>query len=170
MVKAGPRIDPSPPFARWPVQVFHPDYGFAWYCSEHKALITQTTVPHGRPEGGRVLSDWIDLALREDSAGIEAAGGLFLFHDFRSLSGYDTETRMLINARIKLRKSGYARRTIMVVRPTPIWHMAMRVTDLTLALLGIPPAKLTSDIERAAAELSGFAIDRAAPAWLRANV
>jgi len=145
--------------------VVHPKYGFAWYSAQHKALITQTTVPHARPDGGRVLCDWIDAALREDEAGIDAAGGIFLFHDFRSLSGYDAETRILINERIKLRKPSYSRRTIMVVRPTPMWRMAMRVTDLTLAMLRIPPAKLTSDIARAAEEVSDFAIDRTPPAW-----
>jgi hypothetical protein len=160
------RARPTAPFENWPVHAHHRHYGFAWYCSRDKALITQTTVDYGRSEGGRVLSDWIDLALREDAAGIAAAGGLFLFHDFRSLTGYDTETRVLINDRIKQRKPGYNRRTIMVVRPTPLWRMAMRVTDLTLALLGIPPVKVTGDIDRAAAELKGFTVDKSPPAWL----
>jgi hypothetical protein len=156
---------PSAPFERWPVHTFHPQYGFGWYCIQRKALITQTTVTHARTDGGRVLCDWIDLALREDSAAIEAAGGIFLFHDFRSLEGYDAETRVLINERIKRRKRGYSRRTITVVRPTPMWRMAMRVTDLTLAMLGIPPAKLTSDIERAVEELGDVEIARTPPAW-----
>ncbi|HET6335821.1 MAG TPA: hypothetical protein VFG30_21495 [Polyangiales bacterium] len=157
---------PQPPFDRWPRHTFHVEYGFAWYCSAQRALITQTTVNHARREGGLVLCDWIDTALREDGAAIDAAGGLFLLHDFRSLAGYDTETRMVINERIKLRKAGYSRRTIMVVRPTPMWRMAMRVTDLTLAMLGMPPAKLTSDIERAADEVREFVIDHEPPAWL----
>lgn len=165
MNHSGLKLAPSHPFETWPLHAFHRHYGFAWYCLQQKALITQTTVPHAKIEGGKVLCDWIDLALREDEPGIAAAGGIFLFHDFRSLSGYDTETRVLINERIKLRKPGYSRRTIMVVRPTPIWRMAMRVTDLTLAMLGMPPAKLTSEIERAAAELSGFTIDRTPPTW-----
>ena len=63
---------PGEPFARWPVHAFHPDYGFAWYCTRHRALITQTTVAHGHVAGGRVLCDWIDCALREDAAGIDA--------------------------------------------------------------------------------------------------
>jgi len=113
-----------------------------------------------------VLCDWIDLALREDAAGIAAAGGLFLFHDFRALAGYDTEARVLINERIKQRKPGYSRRTIMVVRPTPIWRMAMRVTDLTLAILRIPPVSVTGDMNRAVEELSGFSIDHNPPPWL----
>jgi hypothetical protein len=158
---------PRPPFARWPIHVFHRDYGYAWYCSARKALVTQTTVTQGRAEGGRVLCDWIDLILLKDGAGIATEGGVFLFHDFRSLAGYDTATRQLINERIKLRRTGYARRTIMVIRPTPIWQMAMRVTDLTLAMLGVPPAKLTSDIERAMHELDGITLDRKPPAWFR---
>lgn len=147
----------------------HEHYGFAWYCARDKALITQTTVEYGRSEGGRVLCDWIDLALREDAQGIAAAGGLFLFHDFRSLAGYDTETRVLINERIKQRAPGYTRRTIMVVRPTPLWRMAMRVTDLTLAMLRIPPVSVTGDIDRAAAELKGLAVESRAPGWFAAR-
>jgi hypothetical protein len=160
------RARPRSPFENWPVHAYHRQYGFAWYCSENKALITQTTVDHARREGGRVLCDWIDLALQEDAEGIAAAGGIFLFHDFRSLAGYDTDTRVLINERIKLRKPRYSRRTIMVVRPTPIWRMAMHVTDLTLAMLRIPPVSVTGDIDRAAGEVSGFAIDSNPPQWL----
>lgn len=160
-------VAPLPPFDGWPQHAFRHNYGFAWYCAAQRALITQTTVDHARSDGGRVLCDWIDAALREDGAAIDAAGGIFLFHDFRSLAGYDAETRVLINERIKLRKRGYSRRTIMVVRPSPMWRMAMRVTDLTLAMLGMPPAKLTSDIDRAANEISGFAIEREPPTWLK---
>ena len=162
----GRKENPGPPFEGWPIHAFHPEYGFAWYCSDRRALITQTTVSRGRAAGGRVLCDWIDVALREDRDGIDTSGGLFLFHDFRSLGGYDPETRVLINERIKQRKPGYSRRTIMVVRPTPIWRMAMHVTDLTLAMLRIPPTNVTGDIVRATAELTGFAIDRTPPAWL----
>lgn len=148
------------------MHAFHPEYGFVWYCSAQRVLITQTTVTYAHREGGRVLSDFIDLALREDAAGIAASNGLFLFHDFRSLTGYAADTRVLINERIKLRSPGYARRTIMVVRPTPIWRMAMHVTDLTFAMLGMPPAMVTANMERAAEELSDFAIDAMPPSWL----
>jgi hypothetical protein len=151
------------------VHAFHSDYGFAWYCSRERALITQTTVTQGRPAGGRVLSDWIDVALQEDDAGIRAAGGLLLFHDFRSLISYEPATRSLIESRIKERRSGYSRRTIMVVRPKPIWRMAMQVTDVTLAMLGVPPAKVTGDMARAVAELDSIVIDPMPPAWLLAS-
>jgi hypothetical protein len=157
---------PVAPFARWPVHAFHPDYGFAWYCAPQRALITQTTVTHGRVAGARALCDWIDCALREDAAGIDAAGGIFLFHDFRSLAGYDPATRTLINERIKLRKSSYARRSIMVVRPTPIWRMAMHVTDVTFALLRLPPINVMVNMTRAAEELESFTIEQTAPGWL----
>jgi hypothetical protein len=160
------RVRPCAPFENWSVHAHHAHYGFAWYSSQTKALITQTTVDQRRCEGGRALCGWIDLALREDAEGIAAAGGLFLFHDFRSLAGYDTQTRLLINERIRQRRPGYARRTIMVVRPTPLWGMAMRVTDMTLAMLGIPPVKITGDIDRAAAELKGMTIDSSPPVWL----
>ena len=152
--------------ANWRGHVFHPDYGFAWYSTAQKALITQTTVAYARTAGGGVLCDWIDIALREDATGIDAVGGLFLFHDFRSLTGYASEVRTLINERIKLRKPSYSRRTIMVVRPTPIWRMAMHVTDLTLAMLRIPPIKVTGDKARAATELHDIHVDPEPPGWL----
>jgi hypothetical protein len=151
------------------VHVFHPAYGFVWYCSAQRALITQTTVAYAHAEGARLLSDFIDLALREDAPGIAEAKGLFLFHDFRSLTGYATEARVLINERIKLRSPGYARRTIMVVRPTPIWRMAMHVTDLTFAMLGMPPAMVSANMERVVEELDDFTIDTTPPAWLAAS-
>jgi hypothetical protein len=157
---------PGAPFAHWPVHAFNPSYGFAWYCTAQRALITQTTVTHGRVGGGRVLCDWIDSALREDAAGIDTTGGIFLFHDFRSLAGYDPDTRTIVNERIKLRKPGYARRTIIVVRPTPIWRMAMHVTDVTFALLRLPPMNVKSDMAQAAEELKSLVIDQAAPRWL----
>jgi hypothetical protein len=157
---------PRAPFERWPVPAFHADYGFAWYSRAERALVTQTVVSHGRAAGARVLCDWIDVTLKEDAAGIEASGGLYLFHDFRSLTGYDTDTRTIINDRIKLRRAGYARRTIMVVRPTPIWRMAMQVTDLTLALLRVPPTTVTGDMKRAKTELDRFVMDATPPSWL----
>jgi hypothetical protein len=54
----------------------------------------------------------------------------------------------------------------MVVRPTPIWRMAMHVTDLTLSMLRIPPVSVTGDMDRAVGELKGFAIDSNPPQWL----
>jgi hypothetical protein len=42
----------------------------------------------------------------------------------------------------------------------------MRVTDMTLAMLGIPPEKITGDMDRAAAELKGLTIDSSPPGWL----
>ena len=157
---------PEPPFEQWPLHTFHRDYGFAWYCTQSAAIITQTTVAHARPGGGLVLCDWIDTALREDGPNIDAAGGILLVHDFRSLTGYDTETRVLINERIKLRKPSYSRGMITVVRPTPMWRMAMRVTDLTRAMLGMPPATLTSDITRLVEEVRDCVIDPKPPTWL----
>jgi hypothetical protein len=44
--------------------------------------------------------------------------------------------------------------------------MAMHVTDVTLALLGVPPTDVTGDVGRAAAELRSFVIDPVAPSWL----
>src|SRR5262249_579956 len=120
----------------------------------HTTATPQHAARRARSSGGHQRGVVGGSACRAARArGRQAGRGIFLFDGFGSVTRYDTETRALIDERIKRRKPGYSRRIIMVVRPTPIWRMAMQVTDLTLALLRIPPAKVTGDMERAAAEI-----------------
>jgi hypothetical protein len=156
---------PVPPFDRWVTHAFDPSAGHCWYDRARALLVTQTVVPQATVPGARVVMDWVDAALEHEAPAIRAAGGLMVFHDWRSLGGYDSDARVLVNDRMRRRPRGYSRRTICVVAPTPLWRMALTVTDLTYAMLGVPPAAMTGDMKRACEELGGY-VPREGPAWL----
>ena len=155
------------PFDRWPIHSYHPAYGFCWFSRTGAALITQTHVKRADVAAARVLADWIDRAVRHELDVWTSSKGLLLLHDWRSLGGYDSDARTLVIERQRRRPNGYARRLCCVLDPTPLWRMALTVSDLTLALLGCPPAGLMRDMNRAYGELRGAHADPTAPSWLR---
>jgi hypothetical protein len=156
----------SPPFDRWPTQWFRRAYGHCWYDREKAMLITQSHGSRGSVAGAQVLCDLVDAALEHERDTIAAAGGLLIFHDWRSLEGYDSEARVLVTDRMRKRPRRYARRTLCVVNPTPLWRMALTVADLTYALLDVPPATFTANMDRALALLEGIVPASAPPEWL----
>lgn len=158
---------PSAPFERWPIHGYHASYGYCWFSREGAALITQTHVPRANLAAAKILTDWIDQAVRHERDVWTTSQGLLVLHDWRSLSGYDSDARSLVIERQRKRPNGYARRLYCVVEPTPLWRMALTVADLTLALLGCPPAALLRDMQRAYGELRGARADPVAPSWLR---
>ena len=158
---------PSPPFERWPVHGYHPSYGYCWFSRTGAALITQTQVKRADLGAAKVLTDWIDRAVQEEHVVWNASKGLLILHDWRSLNGYDSDARALVIERQRKRPKGYARRLRCVVEPTPLWRMALTISDLTLALLGCPPAGIVQDINLARGELQGAEADPVAPKWLR---
>jgi hypothetical protein len=158
---------PAPPFERWPIHSYHPAYGYCWFSREGAALVTQTHVKRADLAAARVFTDWIDRAVRHEVEVWSASKGLLLLHDWRSVGGYDSDARTLVIERQRQRPKGYARRVCCVLDPTPLWRMALTVSDLTLALLGCPPAGLMRDMNRAHSELGGAQADAVAPVWLR---
>jgi hypothetical protein len=158
---------PAPPFDRWPLHGYHPAYGHCWFSRDGAALITQTHVKRADLAAAKVFVDWIDRAVRHEVQAWSACKGLLLLHDWRSVGGYDSDARTLVIDRQRKRPTGYARRVCCVVDPTPLWRMALTVSDLTLALLGCPPAGLMGDMGRALGELRGAQPDAVAPAWFR---
>ncbi|HKP62786.1 MAG TPA: hypothetical protein VJV78_38885 [Polyangiales bacterium] len=158
---------PFPPFERWPVHGYHPSYGYCWFSRAGSALITQTQVKRADLRAAKVVTDWIDRAVQEERDVWSASKGLLILHDWRSLNGYDSDAKALVIERQRQRPKGYARRLCCVVEPTPLWRMALTISDLTLALLGCPPAGMTQDVDRARSELHGAEADPVAPKWLR---
>jgi hypothetical protein len=121
---------PLPPFGDWPVQFFDAGLGFAWYC-EPAALVFQTVVEHGSLEAVEALNNVIDRVLVARRAELRAAGGLLLFHDWRTLKGYDKEARELQFARMRARPTGYARLTVIVIMPANrLLRMAVETAGL----------------------------------------
>jgi hypothetical protein len=157
------------PFGRWPIHAYDAAYGYCWFSREGAALITQTHVSRADLAAARILTDWIDAAVWHEREVWATNKGLLLLHDWRSLGGYDSDARKLVIERQRKRSSGYARHVYCVVDPTPLWRMALTISDLTLALLGCPPAALARDMERAFGELRGAEPDALPPRWLRAK-
>jgi hypothetical protein len=127
-----PRVTfvPVHPFADWPDQGFDPRFGFSWYC-EPAAFVTQSVVENGTLEAVTALNDLIDRVLADRAEEVCSSGGLLLFHDWRSLKGYERAARKRQLERMRARKSGYARRTVVVVAPANrLLRMAVETTGL----------------------------------------
>jgi hypothetical protein len=88
--------EPVAPFAGWPVQYVEPSVGYYWYL-EPATLICQSYAPHGSFEVIERHNDLVDRVLARHRKSIEAAGGLFMLFDWRSVRGYDTLTRARVS-------------------------------------------------------------------------
>jgi hypothetical protein len=129
-VQTGAPTAPRPPFAEWPVQHFDPLIGFFWYAHP-AAFVSQTVVAHGSRAVVERQNDLLDrvLALRADE--IRAHGGILIFNDWRSVTGYDQDARARQRARMEARPAGYARRTIIIVKTeSRLLRMAIEATNL----------------------------------------
>lgn len=121
---------PRAPFDRWPVQLHEEDLGFAWYA-EPAVFVLQSTVEHGSLAFAERFNDLIDRVLAERQEAVEAEGGLFIFHDWRVMTGYEREARSRVVERMRARKSGYARRTVVAVSPkSRLLRMAVEAVNL----------------------------------------
>ncbi len=107
---------PLPPFSAWPVQIYDEGLGFVWYA-EPAAFVLQACVDHGTVELIEKFNDLIDRVLDVKREAVRDAGGLFIFHDWRSISAYDREARVRQLERMRAREPGYARRTVVAVLP-----------------------------------------------------
>jgi hypothetical protein len=108
--------EPAEPFATWPVQYVEPSVGYYWYF-EPATLICQSYVPHGTFEIIERHNDVVDRVLARHRKSIEAAGGLFMLFDWRSVRGYDQDARARQRERMQARGKTYARRTVVVIHP-----------------------------------------------------
>jgi hypothetical protein len=121
---------PGPPFQYWPVQLHEEGFGFVWYA-EPAAFVFQATAGHGDVAFAEHFNDLIDRVLAERQAAVREAGGLFILHDWRAVTGYDKDARSLAVARMKRRPRGYARRTIVAVNPqSRLLRMAVEAVNL----------------------------------------
>jgi hypothetical protein len=138
-------VQPLPPFADWPVQHFDERLGFVWYA-EPAAFVLQAVVDHGSVELVERYNDLIDRMLDVHADAVHAASGLFIFHDWRTLSGYDKAARTRQIERMRARKPGYARRTVVVVSPkSRLLRMAVEAVNLVAALTSNSKIELVTD-------------------------
>ncbi len=152
----GKDVAPVAPFADWPVQFFLPDHGFYWYA-QPAAVVCQSVLSYATIAIVDEHNDVLDgvLAARQDEIG--AAGGLFIFNDWRSIRGFAPGARSRMQERMNARRRGYARRTVVVVNPSNrLLRMALEAASLfkTIGLGSRVDVAMSSEIALAQAGLS----------------
>jgi hypothetical protein len=136
---------PQPPFLGWPIQCIDARFGYVWFA--HPAIIaTQTTIEHGDTAWATYVHDRIDQALEFAAAEVEANGGILFIHDFRSLRSYAKEARLEYLARMRRRRRGYSRGTVVAIRTDqPLLRMGIQAANLLLAVAVKAPLSMIDD-------------------------
>lgn len=136
---------PRPPFLSWPIQLYDPAFGYVWFA--HPAVIaTQTTIEHGDLAWATYVHDRIDQALEHAAPEVEQSGGILFIHDFRSLRSYDKGARLEYLQRMRRRRQGYSRGTIVAIRSDqPLLRMGIQAANLLLAVAVKAPLSMVSD-------------------------
>lgn len=144
---------PRSPMDRWPVQVADPRFGYAWYCGEG-VVVSQAVLTHGTEEAAHAYHDVVDAALAAAPAEFEAAGGLYVIHDFRLVRKYDAGARTAWQERMRRRGRGYLRgSTVVVHQASPLLKMAVQAINLMASLSLGSRIELASDPSVVLAEL-----------------
>ncbi len=140
--------------------------GHGWYLESAGAFLSQTQVSRATTKGAAVLSGWVDACLEKDGVRIGALGGLFIFHDFRSIDTYEAEARLVMTERIKARPRGYSRQTVLLIQATPLVKMAMQVANVAMAVTGGKGMRMIHDLDAAKPFLRGLRAEPS-PSWLK---
>jgi hypothetical protein len=124
---------PREPFADWPIQLFDPRFGFAWY-TEPCVFVDQIVYPQGTRDVAEALQDTIEHVLEREREAIAKHGGLLAIHDWRLVTGYTSEARITFLDRMRKRKKGYLRHVVAVMQDTPLLKMAAQTANVVMAL------------------------------------
>ena len=82
---------PTQPFRGWPVQSGGETvFGFSWY-TRPAAFVSQTITSRVSLAFSMLLDNRLDRVADRYRAEIVAAGGLFIFHDWRTVRTFDSE-------------------------------------------------------------------------------
>jgi len=139
----------QPPFDRWPVQHEDPRYGYAWYFGRG-LIVSHLTISHGTKEGANAYHDYESSILRLHDREVAEAGGLFVIHDWRAIVTYDSEARRIWQERMKSRKKGYLRGSVVcLARAAPLLKMAVQAANLWASVLHGAKVELTTDLRAA---------------------
>lgn len=131
------------------MQIFDERLGFVWYA-EPAAFVLQTVAEHGDVQLVETFNDLIDRVLDVKREEVQRAGGLFIFHDWRVMTGYDREARARQLERMRARSQGYARRTIVAVLPkNRLLRMAVEAVNLFATVTLRSKVELVTDAEEA---------------------
>jgi hypothetical protein len=135
------------PFDLWPVQFFDPIYGFAWYCGDG-VIVSHVTVQHGTEAAAHAYHDYEETILREKASEVQAANGIFVLHDWRSLQSYDGEGRRAWQRHMKARRKGYLRGSVVcLVKASPLLKMAVQAANVVASVAHGAKVELADDVE-----------------------
>lgn len=152
-----PALPPTPtprplaPFADWPVQAFDARLGFGWWA-QPAVFVSQAIIERGDVAAVEVVQGWIDACLGERAEEIRAAGGVFVFHDWRTLRGYSSDARATYLARMRARPKDYLRHSVTCVPVHPLVRMAVEAGNLVAALTARAKVEIASDPARVLAQ------------------
>lgn len=137
-------LRPRAPFETWPVQAVDERFGFGWWTAP-AILVCQATVERATAENAAVVQSWIDAALEERAREVREAGGLFIFHDWRSVRSYDSSARKTYLARMRARPRDYLRHSVTVVAANPMLRMAVETGNLVASMVTGRKVELAHD-------------------------
>lgn len=126
---------PAAPLDRWPLQLHVADFGYFWF-GQPAVLVDQTLHAHATERDATLIHDVVDQVLVDRKEEVEAAGGLFVVHDWRSLETYGGDARRTFMARMRRRKPGYLRGAVAVLpkAASPLLRMALEGANLFAAV------------------------------------
>ncbi len=133
------------------MQAFDAAFGFAWY-TQPAMFVTQAHLDEGTFEAANAVQSWIDLVLAHRGEEIRAAGGLFVFHDWSTVTGYTSAARQHYLARMRARPRDYLRHSVTCIRPSPLFRMAVEAGNLVAAITARAKVELASDPALAASK------------------
>ncbi len=146
----------QPPFDHWPIQHEDPRYGFAWYCGRG-LIVSHITVSHGTKEAAHAYHDYESSILRLYAKEVADAGGLFVIHDWRAMVTYDAEARRVWQERMRSRKKGYLRGSVVCLAgAAPLLKMAVQAANLWASVLHGAKVELITDVRAALLEHHAF--------------
>jgi hypothetical protein len=126
------------------VQHVEPKVGYYWFV-DRSILITQSTATNGSLEVIERHNDVVDRILVSRREEVDGDGGLFLLFDWRSVQSYDQDARACQRERMRARRDGYARRTVVVLQPTnKLLRMAVSAANLFTTMLSRSEIEITS--------------------------
>lgn len=108
--------------------------------------MTQTTIEHASLDWASYVHDRIDQVIVHAAEEIAQNGGLLFVHDFRSVTGYAKEARLEYLRRMRQRKPGYSRGTLVSIRgDQPLVRMGIQAANLLMAVAVKAPLSIIDD-------------------------
>jgi len=99
--------------------------------------VGQVSGTHGTARMASVFSDWLDEVVATHELEIAQAGGFVAIHDWRQLTGYDSEARRIWLGRMgerAKRHPGYLRKAVVIIADNPLLKMAVAGGNLVATL------------------------------------